>query len=66
MATRNSLFLTSLGTEIFMGAPGVFLGAIKAQPQDTRFGQLTEGSSTPHKLSGMTRGTLRPFWPFLA
>jgi hypothetical protein len=55
-----------LGTEIFIWAPGVFLGAIKAQPKDTRFTQLAEASFAPYKLSGNRFGTLREFWRFLA
>jgi hypothetical protein len=42
------------------------LGAIKAQPKDTCFSQLTEASFAPYKLSGNRFGTLREFWRFLA
>jgi hypothetical protein len=43
-----------------------FLGAIKAQPKDTRFSQLPEAPFAPYKLSGNRFGTLKAFWRFLA
>jgi len=43
-----------------------FSGATMAQTQDTRLGPPAEALLSPYKLSGISHGTLRTFWPFLA